>query len=160
MPSVLFTCKNTSTWSIPLLLSHLTVLFLLFALILIQLYRCLILSPCCRETTVHLSSSEGWWWWWWWEVQAPCSRTLIPLDWKDASRLGDQTLAPGLAAGFHITLTSPADLGHIHVGQQQAALLLVSNLLFVLVSVLTMSRKRCWEENRGKKHAGTRASVT
>ncbi|KAJ4939346.1 hypothetical protein JOQ06_028795 [Pogonophryne albipinna] len=71
---------------------------------------------------------------------------------------GDQTLAHGPAAGFHISLPSPPDLGHFHVGQQQAAFsfLLVSNLLFVLASVLSMSREGCWGGNRGEKHAAIR----
>lgn len=34
---------------------------------------------------------------------------------------GEQTLALGPAAGFHGSLPSPPDLGHFHVGQQQAA---------------------------------------
>ena len=64
-----------------------------FSLILSQLYRCLMLSPCCRERTEHLSSSGGM------VVRVGgvggcephaflCSRTLVPLGWKDASRLG------------------------------------------------------------------------
>lgn len=50
-----------------------------------------------------------------------CSRTRLSSGLEGRQSTGDQTLALGLAAGFHSSLPSPADLGHIHVGQQQAA---------------------------------------
>lgn len=115
-----------------------------FSLILSQLYRCLMLSPCCRERTEHLSSSGGMVAMGGGGLRAP--RFSLQLNTRSSGlegrqSTGDQTLALGPAAGFHSSLPSPPDLGHIHVGQQQAAFLLVSNLLFVLASVLLMSRE-------------------
>lgn len=91
MSDVSLKCRHTLTQSVFLLFSPAFHPFPpLFSLILSQLYRCLMLSPCCRERTEHLSFSgggggDG-------GGREPrallCSRTLVPLGWKDASRLG------------------------------------------------------------------------
>lgn len=89
MPDVSLKCKHTPTQSVSLLLSLVPSFFPLFSLILSQLYRCLMLSPCCRERTEHLSSSGGCGDGGGCEPHALlCSRALVPLGWKDASRLG------------------------------------------------------------------------
>ena len=183
-------------------------LFPFFSLILSQLYRCLMLSPCCRERTEHLSSSGGWWWWW--GVASPmlCSaaeHSLLwagrtPVDWgsnlgpRPGSRLPQlpslhhQIWATSMWASsrqlfffffffFRVLVWSFVFSRGGGVGgggggggergggqaRQQAAFFfffffffLVSNLLFVLASVLSMSREGCWGGNRGVKHAGIR----
>lgn len=156
-----YSSVNTHPHNLSPFLSHtFPFFFTIFSLILSQLYRCLMLSPCCREPTEHLSSSGGWWWWWGvWTPRFALQQNTHSSGLEGRQSTGDQTLARGPASGFHSSLASPADLGHIHVGQQQAALLLVSNLLFVLANVLSMSREGCWGGNGGKEHAGTRASV-
>lgn len=144
---------HTHTICLPASLS-LSILSPLFSLILSQLYRCLMLSPCCRERTEHLSSLG-----WGGGVRAPhfaLQQNARSSGLEGRQSTGDQTLALGPAAGFHSSLPSPPDLGHFHVGQQQAVFLLVSNLLFVLASVLSMSREGCWGGNKGEKHAGIR----
>lgn len=110
-------------------------------------------SLCCRERTEHLSSSWGRWRWWGRGAEPHallCCRTLAPPGWKDASRLGTQTLALVPAAGFHNSLLSPADLCHFHVGQfacfVSVFFLLVSNLLFRLVHMRLIAEKDVVEE--------------
>lgn len=174
MSNISLKCKHTPSQSVflrPLFPS----VSPLFSLILSQLYRCLRLSPCCREGTEHPSSSGGEEWWWWWGVQAPRFALLkntrsSGLEGRQST--GDQTLALGPAAGFHSSLPSPADLGHFHVGQQQAAFSLfffflggvlifffclrVSNLLFILVRMPLMSR----EGDIGEEIEGRNMSVS
>lgn len=79
-----------------------------------------------------------------------CSRTLVPLGWKDASRLG---IKPWTSARQQAS-TAPS-LHHHQIwatsmwASSRQLFLLVSNLLFVLASMLSMSREGCWGGNRG-----------
>lgn len=147
-------CRHTLTQSVFLLFSPAFHPFPpLFSLILSQLYRCLMLSPCCRERTEHLSFSGGGDGGDGGGARAPrfaLQQNTRSSGLEGRQSTGDQTLDLGPAAGFHNSLPPPPpDLGHFHVGQQQAAFLLVSNLLFVLASMLSMSREGCWGGNRG-----------